>query len=618
LRVYQHFEQGTFKKMKFPPGPHLSLVVFFLIVIPLNAQVKGGSVDSRSQHTGVSVVRGRVVYVDNSQPLKGARVEVFSSDHSGVRLTTNTNDRGEFQIDGLVAGKYYVNVMGPGVPRPSGFGMRIPLPIAAIPRAEDYPEIVPRHDAVFAVDGSNTAEIEVRVPRGGSLSGKVMKSDGSPVSNVVVHLVSREGATGPYMARFSTQTNHKGVYKFENVLPAEYLVSAATATDDKSGNLDILARIRGEYQIVTFHPAATRLGDALTVKVDPGRESAGVNITLVERKTLSVSGTLIRGRDGSPVAGAAVVLRNKNAELTGPLMPGMGDRRTESSSDGKWSFSNVDPGDYEVTALTPTGPTPTRIGPVVGQPGPRMSRPSILSRTDPGPRPRYLIAQQQISLVNADLDDLTLVIGGVGRIRGVVETENGEALPNNLTLFFEFLTEGPRPGRPEPVRVLPDGSFVLENVSSGNRQMMAGLPSGSPFYVVSTTSGEKELSETPLLVVEDAESGVVRVRISSQFATISGSVTTDSMGGADVVVLLVPSDVAKQRFRIAYIAVQTAPDGSFTAKVPPGKYLVVPRRRANVPTVITPEFMRSLGHDIEAVSLLPDEQKTVQLRLSQR
>lgn len=582
----------------------LPISLLVLLVGPLSAQNPVGS-----------TVRGRVVYADNGQPLKSARVEIFSSDDpTGNRLTTTTNDRGEFQIEKLVAGKYYATVLGSGVPSPSGFGMRIPLPIAAIPRAEDYPEIVPRHDAVFTVDGTNTAEIEVRVPRGGSLSGKVMKADGTPVADVAVNLMSRTEGVGPYTARFSSRTNQKGVYKFENVLSGEYVVSATT--EDKKNNLDIRARLLGESQIATYHPADLRLTDALTVKVDPGRESSGINITLVERKTLSASGSLVRARDGSPVAGAIVILRNKEVELTGPLVPGMGDRRTETSGEGKWFFTNLSPGEYEVTALSPTGSTPTRIGPVVGQPGPRMARPPMPGRMDPGPRPRYLMAQQQLSLVSADVNDLTLVITGAGRVRGVVETESGEAPPSNLTLFFEILSDGSRPTRPEPVRVLPDGSFVLENVAAGDRRMMAGLPNGSSHYVVSTTAGGKDLSETSLQVIEDAEA-VVRVMISSRFATVSGTVSGGG-GNGDTVVLLVPFEAGKQRFRVAYTAAQTAADGSFTARVAPGKYQILARRRESLPSVITSELIQSLADNIETLMLVAEEQKTVRLRLPQR
>jgi len=490
---------------------------------------------------------------------------------------------------------------------PSGFGMRIPLPVSALPRPEDYPEVVPKHDAVVTVDGSTSTEVDIRVARGGSVSGKVMKANGAPVVNAAVNLVSHEDGVGPYTARFSTRTDQKGLYKFENVPAAEYLVSAAT--EDKTGNFDIRARMRGEAQIVTFHPAALRVADALPVKVDAGRESGGVNITLVDRKTLSVSGKLVMARDGSPVSGATVVLRNKDSDLTGPLMPGASQRMTTTTTDGRWSFSNVNPGDYEVTALSRFEQQDERR-PAGGPP--------MLSRTEAMPRRIYPIAQEQLSVVSNDVEELTLTVRGTGSIRGVVETDGGEPLPNNLVLFFEFATDGSRPNRPEPVRVSPDGSFELQNVPAGDRRLMVGLIEGSGFYVVSTTAGEKNLTETPLSVVEDAAAEPMTVRISKRLAMVSGTLLDRLPENAeDAVVLFVPSDVNRQRFRLSYVAARVTSNGTFQAKLPPGDYLVLARTRDRLPSVITPEFMRRLGADVQKVSLLPDARTTVQVRLNE-
>ena len=592
--------------------------LLFLLLVPIYGQTAPSqSADQNStQKAAASIVRGRVIYADNSQPVKGTRVEVVraNDDESGRRWTAHTNNNGEFRLENLPAGKYYALVIGPGVPTPSGFGMRIPVPLTAIPRREDYPEIVPRHDVAFSVDGSNSIDVEIRVNRGGSVSGKVMKPNGSPVADVAVNLISRRIATGPDTARFSTRTNQKGVFKFENVWAGDYVVSAAV--EDNKSNFDIRARMRGESQVVTYHPAALKLADALTVKVDPGRESSGVNVTLIDRPTLSASGILIRSRDGSPLAGAIVVLRNKDAELTGPLMPGNSERRTETTSDGKWSFSNLSPGDYEVTALAPAVPGQPTMGQVARPPSPRMGPPAMV-RMNPGPRPRYLISQRQLTLVSNNVENLTLTIGGAGRIRGIVEVENNQPVPGNLTLFFEFFNEGMRPGRPEPVRVQADGSFVLDHVPSGDRRMLAGLPQDSPFYVASISLNDKELSETPVSVVEDGEVGLVKVLLSSRFATISGTVAEASRSG-EVVVLAVPIEASKYRFRIVITAVRVGADGSFSAKVAPGKYLVVARSGEGLPLGIGPEQLQALSEMGQTVSLSPDEHKTVQLRVAQR
>lgn len=588
--------------MKFSSQPHRASLFASLLLCVLAAV----SVNGQSQSTA----RGRVVYKDNGQPLKGVTVMVLTA-NADERVRAVTNERGEFQLTGLGAGKYYITVQGPGIPSPSGFGMTIPLPVAAIPRAQDFPDIVPKHDAEFSVDGTNDAEVEVRVLRGGSVSGKVMKADGSPVANVSINLLSRENNVGPYTARFSGSTNQKGVYKIDNVPPAEYLVSA-TIYDARVA--DVRAQLRGEGQIVTFHPAAVRLTDALKVRVDAGRESGGVNVTLVERKSLNISGKLVAGGDGSPIAGATIVLRPGDADMTGPLVPGMGQRTTTTSSDGAWSFSNVMAGDYEVVALNPIGGAPAATGMERRTPSGPGGRPVLGSHTPPDlsrARPRYSIVQENISVVSSDVENLTLTLRGSARLRGVVETDSGEPLPRNLTLFFEFSERG-RPTRPVPVHVSSDGSFVLEDVPAGDRTIAAALPSGSDYFVISAESGGKDIREG-ISLVEGTEGAPIRVQISNKYAQVSGRVTPAESG---IVVLFFPVESTKQRFRTAYTAILAGSDGSFAGKVPPGEYFILARRREQLPALITQEFIESLGNSARRVVLSAGEQKALEVQLS--
>ena len=595
--------------MKFQTLRYLATVTVaclfaLLTAFPINSQTTRGAADKVG-----SSVRGRVVYRDNGRPLIGVTLEVFRTD-SDDRLTTITNARGEFRIDGLTRGKYYVILQGPGVPAPSGTGMQIPLPIAAIPRAEDYPEIVPKHDAVFTVDGTNIVDVDIRVIRGGTISGRVLKSDGTAVPDVAINVISRDNNAGPYTARFSARTDKKGFFKIENVPPADYIVAASA--EDKNGNFDIRARVRGESQVVTFHPAAIRLSEALPVRVDSGRESSGVDITLVERATLKISGKLILGRDDSPISGATVVLRAKDSEHLGPLVPGMGQRMTTTASDGTWAFRNISPGEYEVTALSPVDGSVARARPPMRPPS--DGQPPVLrsgSTMTPVPRPRYSIVAEQLGFVTADIEGLTLTLRGTGRIRGVVETDNGAPLPRGLTLFFEFADKSGRPSRPQPAQVSADGSFVLDGVPAGEQAISVALPNGSEHFVLSATAGGEDLTKG-ISIVEDAEGAPVRVQISAKYAHVSGRIKPPQNDQA-FVVLFVPVEASKWQFRTALIALLVGVDGSFSGKVPPGEYFVVGRARNLVPVRITQNFIDSLGADRQRLTLTGDQQKVLEI-----
>lgn len=589
--------------MKFQLVPRVVLPSILLLVC------LGSGVSA--QQTPGSTVRGRAIYQDG-QPIKGVRVNVFSLQNGDLvdRLSVLANERGEFVLTGLAAGKYYISLQGNGVPQASGMGMRIPLPTAAIPGPNDYPEITPKHDAVFTVDGSNTVDVQVKITRGGSITGKVMKSNGAAVPQAAVNLISREGTSGLYIARFSTQTDNDGNFRVDNLPPAEYLVSASTAT---KGNVDVLARLRGDAQVVTYHPAAIRLKDALPVRVDSGRESGGVNITLVSRKTSSVSGTVIRGSDGSPMPGVTVVLRNKESDITGPLAPGMMQRTIETGPIGEWSFSNVEEGEYQVVALSAAvGRREIIASPPVSAPRPsgppQMGRGPRAPQFLPGPRPSYLMTMHDLNLVGERVTGIVLSINGAGSIRGIVENEGGAPLPANLVLYFEFSRVHSLPGRPVPVRVEPDGSFVLSNIQSGEAFVAAALQNGSDHFVSSAELDGANLFAAPVKIVEGAEVGPVRIKLSDRLGKVHGTVLPNP-STPELVIVFVPAEPGKQRFRTQYAAAKLASDGSFSTTLAPGEYFVLFRRSDEFQGVAQPELTKELSPTVPRVVVSAGENK---------
>jgi hypothetical protein len=580
-----------------------AVLILLLQTANVWAQIGPRGVRPQPLGAGHSTVKGRVVYKDNLAPLKGVRLRIFTTGDDEGELIVFANDRGEFHVESLAAGKYYVALEGPGVAMPSGFGMRIPLPISAIPRAEDFGEIVPKHDAEFTVDGTNNAEVEIRVERGGKLAGKVLKPNGSPAADVPVSLLSRDtGTAGPYMARFSAQTGKDGSYRFENLPSGDYVVAAAV--ENKQNAMDVLARLRGESQLVTYHPAATTIRDALTVHVNPGGTVGGVNITLVTRESFVVSGVVVRQTDGTALAGATVVLRNKESELSGALVPGMGQRTTRTDAEGHWSFSNVAEGSYVVTALAPLA---------------RSMRPD----EEPGDREeayrrsrqRFLVAQQDVIVAGGNLNDLLLSITGSGSITGTAELDNGQALPQGLVIFLELVRDGGLPGLPLPVRVQPDGSFNFSDIQGGDVYLSAALPQGSTFFVKAITANGNDLRRVPLKVTEGTLAGPIRVILSTEFGRVTGLVQSDkNQPLGEVVVLLAPAESEKQQFRTSYFTTRTAADGAYSVSVAPGEYLVFARSRDQLPRIMSDEFIRNEAGNAIRVTVAAGEQKRLDLR----
>ncbi len=606
-----------------PPPPNLSnfrkttaflfFAVILLATVAVSQAQSGSNTPIRPRpalgpaSTGNSSANGRVVYKDNSQPLKGARVRIFAANDSGnsVGLTAVTNDRGEFRVGNLAAGKYYVSIEGKGIAQPSGFGMKLPIPISAIPRREDFDNIVPRHDAQFTVDGNDTVEVEIKIARGGTITGKVLRPNGAPVANVAVSLVSRGGnSNGPYMSQFSTSTDKDGIYKIENLPEGDYVVGAAI--EDKSANFDIRARLRGESQVVTYHPASISIRDAIAVNIAPGRETAGVNVTLVPRSTFAVSGSVMRQRDATPLVGATVLLRNKEADLGGSLVPGMGQRSVRTDAEGRWSFNNVMEGSYIVTALAPTSRSPRLPG----------EEPPDREQAFRESRQRFLVSQQEIVVAGSDVTSVSMAISGPGSIVGRVETDNGAPLPSDLVIFFELVGQANRPGPPMPVRVRPDGSFAVAGIQGGEVNFALALPPNSRYFIKSLSAHGSDLFRVPLRIEEGADAGPVQVVISQEVGLITGRlIAQNGQPTDDVVVLLAPVDPAKQRFRTSYLTSRPGADGSFSLTGAPGEYFVFARRRDDLPGIVTEEFVRTAAQNAQRIVLAPGEQKRLELRL---
>ncbi len=553
---------------------------------------------------GQSTVSGRVIYLDDEQPLRGVRLRIFTAADTEQGIVAFANDRGEFRVDKLAGGKYYVTLEGAGVAMPSGMGMRLPIPISAIPRREDFEEIIPKHDAEFSVDGANSVTIEVRVRRGGTISGKVLKGDGASAADVTVNAVSREGTSdSPFTSQFSARTDKNGVYRIDNVPPAEYLVAAALETGRPS--FDARSGSRGDSRVITYHPAAITIRDASLVRVDSGRETGGMNITLVARNAYAVSGTVVRQRDGAPIARATVLLRNKDSEAGGSLIPGMSQRTSHSDEEGNWSFVNVMEGSYVVTALAPI-PRPVR---------PTADRPIDREQAYRESRQRFLVKQQELVVSGSDTKGLALDISGPGTIRGIVETDNGAALPSDLVIFLELVTESNRPGPPLPVRVNADGSFSFSDIQAGDVYLSAAMPPGSNYFIESITAGGANLRRSPLKVIEGADSETVRVKVSFGLASINGRVLSSNGEGLNGwVVVLVPVNPAEQRFRTSLLTIRASSDGSYAVAGAPGEYLIFARQRDELPVIFSPDFLRTRIPDSQRVTLEAGERTTLELR----
>jgi hypothetical protein len=549
----------------------------------------GGGLDAAANaQTGTqgrSVLRGRVVYEESGRPLSDTSVAIFrvTEPHQGYGTTTDA--RGEFKVENLPAGKYTVMADGPDI-MDAGYLLRSSESTAERPIVE--------------LDGTSAASVQVRVRRGGAITGQVTRADGSPAAEALIMLmIKRDGRMLPFRRR-NVRTDRQGFYRFGGLPTGDYIVSADESYEEVQA--DETPRDTSYGTLVgTLYPGTTRISDATTVHVQEGGETSGINITLIKRKTYRVYGTIRTLRGGLPRGEASISISEKDEtrnlsalEQTKPVDAG-----------GRWWFDGVPDGTYILNVI----------------PGGKRAAGSVDTLEHAQLREElvypFLYQRQEVTVAGADLKDLVIELSEGASVSGTIETENGQPLPPDMSIGAQadFSISA-------AVRVRPDRTFKLQGIPAGNVYPYIYTTSFGEssmkvmfdeYYVKSIYVGGIELQGEPLRVEEGAEIKGVRLVISREVATVTGHVRSAKDGAPQrgINVVLLPTDPARQRVVKGLSFGFTNAKGAFSASGPPGEYFVVAFGESDLP--VTDEKIKALAADAPRVRLQPNERKTVDL-----
>lgn len=136
-----------------------------------------------------------------------------------------------------------------------------------------------------------------------------------------------------------------------------------------------------------------------------------------------ISGTV--EKQGSPVAGAAVTLMRGNTQVAGPVT---------TDSDGKYTFTGVAPGSYNVVAAK-DGKTMTILVKVVN----KSLKEQDLSM--PGENVNSVLDVKDTAVSGAAADVTKVVVGGLNKVADAVKTANSTASSVTVTMTVEAREE---------------------------------------------------------------------------------------------------------------------------------------------------------------------------------
>ncbi|MCY7345912.1 MAG: carboxypeptidase-like regulatory domain-containing protein, partial [Pyrinomonadaceae bacterium] len=280
-----------------------------------------------------STIRGRVIYADTGGVVRRAGLMLLPSKGSGGGRENAglTNERGEFEIKNVAAGRYFVSVNIPGVVTPFSALSNF----ERIGSMQNNPEMadVTRDFQEVVVNGLTDIDITVAARRGAAISGRIIYADGESAIGVRVEVLrKKDGKYSAVIPNISEifgamfggaagglKTDDRGVFRIAGLPAGDYIVrvmenvSHSEKENNREGEMMSLLGFNPNSMVATYYPNTDDVKKAEIVKIELGQERPEVNITIPNQTLHTINGIVINKATRQPVKGARVSIKNENA-----------------------------------------------------------------------------------------------------------------------------------------------------------------------------------------------------------------------------------------------------------------------------------------------------------------
>lgn len=326
-----------------------------LLTIAATAQTS----PSARHRTGT--VTGHVYCVDTNTPARLASVQLAPVKKAETRSGTSvevtgipaggvaqTGFDGSFTLTRVPPGSYYVIVAKAGYlsPRPDADDSD---DVEPQPPPGQPPVVIPRVD----VQADQSAGVDIRLERGAAISGTVRFDDGSPASGVGIMVLHRKKdkwvpSNGPSFAMTAPpSTDDLGHYRISGLRDRDYLVMLQLSRTDLESRGGHDAGLSGiERSTLRIYSGDTpHVSEAIPVKLGPGEEHSGADITIPLSKFHSISGVVTAAGDGHSINSGHLSIEDPKDKETVV--------DAELGSDGTFHLEGVPEGSYTLYVRGP-------------------------------------------------------------------------------------------------------------------------------------------------------------------------------------------------------------------------------------------------------------------------
>jgi protocatechuate 3,4-dioxygenase beta subunit len=562
----------------------------------------------RVEPTGTARIRGRVVAADRGTPMRRATVSLtavmlpsatrgqsvdvpIAAGRSGQPMAMMTPRRattdadGQFEFAQLPAGSYRVTA-SPGQYASQYLSMSYG---ATRPMGPYWPEL---GQTIELKDGQSVDKVNIALPRGAIITGRVLDENGEPLARVQVYTLGfPPGASRGQRSGAGMSTDDLGQFRLWGLSPGDYVVVA-----DARGNTFVAPNAPPETEeerlgyVTTYYPGTADEGTAQRLRVKGSEETQGIDIRIGQARLYHVSGFVVDSK-GSPLAGASGQLLRRGSATGGqPGFFAMADAK------GQFQMRNIPPGEYRLIFRQQQMVAP-------------------FSNTPPEP---VEMASVPISVAGADVDNLMVATNLGTTITGQIVFEAGPPTGDvsAMRVFASASTSNDAAGvpSPPPATVTEGYTFTLKGLM-GEYVLRTGVASQ---FLKSVTVNGQDVTDTPR---EFKASDRVTITLTSRVSTIEGNVAdTGDVQLAEAGIIVFSED--KASWRLSSISTKRTgldPKGHFRITgLMPGRYYIaaIPRQRLALPGAEgDTAFFEQLAKEATSVVVGIDEQRTVDLHM---